>query len=70
MTVLGHQGMEESALFCPHKVLARTVIQRRQAKDNAKDNVKWLQGNVLLTCLSPKRVSEELSGKNLSRTQE
>lgn len=43
-------------------MLARTVIQRRQAKDNAKDNVKWLQGDVLLTCLGPKRISEELCG--------
>lgn len=63
MTVPGHQGREGRAhlfFFCPSKVLARTVIQRRQAKDNAKDNVKWLQGNVLLTCLGPKKVTEEL----------
>lgn len=43
MTVPGHQGREGRAhlffFFCPPKVLARTVIQRRQAKDNAKDNV-------------------------------
>lgn len=59
MAVLEHQGMGKSALFFL-KVLARTVIQRRQAKDDAKDNVKWLRGDVLLSCLGPKRLSEEL----------
>lgn len=56
MTVVGHQvrGTAHDFSFTS-KALPRTVIQRRQAKDNAKDNVTWLQGNVTLTCLGPKR---------------